>query len=128
MEMFEIESTDLGDDDELPLFEIIGLDDVHDKLIAYEEEGAYGINGVEVAALDSDAKMEPDDFNEKCLELDGVVAMEMFDIEAIDLGDDDELPVFEKIGLDGVKFKRIANEDEEAYGISKVEIALLDAD
>ena len=97
MEMFDIEMTNLGDNVELPVFETIGLKDVSDNCMGNEDEGAYGTNGVEAAALDSDAKMEPDDFNEKCIELNDFVTMEMFNIEMTDLGDDIELPVFETI-------------------------------
>ena len=97
IEMYDIEMTVLGDPDELPVFEKIRLEDVGDNCMGNEDERAYGINGVEAAALDSDAKMEPDDFNEKCIELNDFVTMEMFNIEMTDLGDDVDLPVFETI-------------------------------
>ena len=127
MEMFNIEMTDLGDDVELPVFETIGLKDVSGNCMGNEDEGAYGINGVEEVALDSDVKMEPDDFNEKCIELDGFATMVMLDIEVTDLGDADELPVFGKIAVEDVGNNCMGNEDERAYGINGVEAAALDS-
>ena len=128
MEMFDIEMSNLGDDVELPVFETIGLKDVSDNCMGNEDEGAYGINDVELAALDSDAKMEPDDLKEKCIELNDFVTMEMFDIEMTDLGDDVELPVFEAIGLKNVSDNCMGNEDEGRYGINGVEAPALDSD
>ena len=127
MELFGIKTIDFGDDDECSVFKTIGLEDVNDKRIEYKDEEASRISDVEAAVLDSDAKMKPDDFNEKCIELDDFVAMEMFGIERIDFDNDDELPVFEKIGLEDINDKRIENEDEKAYDIKEVEVALLDA-
>ena len=127
MEMLDIEMTDLGDDVELPVFETIGLKDVSDNCMGNEDEGAYGINGVEGVALDSDVKMKPDDFNEKCIKLDDFVTMIMLDIEMTDLGDADELPVFGKIGVEDVGNNCMGNEDERAYGINGVEAAALDS-
>ena len=112
MEMFDFEKSDLGDDDEVPVFETIGLEDVNDRRIVNEDEGAYDINDVEAAVNDSDVKMEPDDLNEKYIELADFVAMGMFDIERTDLDDDDKLPLFETVGLECVNDRRIANEDE----------------
>ena len=128
MEIIDLESIDLSNDDELPVFETIGLEGVNDKWMANVDEGAYGINGVEVAGHDSDAKMKPDEFSEKCIELDDFVTMEIFDIETTDLDDDDKFSGLETIGLEDVNDKRIENKDEEAFGISNVEVALLDAD
>ena len=65
MGMFDLERTDLSDDDELLVFETIGLEGVNDNRIANEDEEAYGINDVEAAILNSDAKMTPDDSNGK---------------------------------------------------------------
>ena len=130
-----IELDDLGDDDdgdddddELPVLETIGLKDVNDKCITNEDEGVCDINSVEATALDSDAKMESDDFNDKYIELNDFVAIKMFELESTDIGDDDELPVFETIGLEDVKYKCIKNEDDKAYGSNQVEVTLLDAD
>ena len=131
-----IELDDLGDDDdgddddddELPVLETIGLKDVNDKCITNEDEGVCDINSVEATALDSDAKMESDDFNDKYIELNDFVAIKMFELELTDIGDDDELPVFENIGLEDVKDKCIKNEDDKAYGSNQVEVTLLDAD
>ena len=127
MVMFDIEMADLGDNVELPMFETIGLKDVSDNCMGNEEEGGYGINGVEAAAFDSDAKMEPDDFNKKFIELGGFVTMEMFDVELTVLCHDVELLLFETTGLEDVTDRCIENEDEEAYGIITVEVALLNA-
>ena len=128
MEMFDPEATNLNDDVEIPVFETIGLEGVSDKRVANEDEKACVINDVEAVALDSDAKMAPDDSNKKCIELDDFVAMEMSDLETIDIGDDGELPWLKTIGLEDVNDKRIENEDEEAFGIKDVEVELLDAD
>ena len=128
MDMFDLETSNLGGDDELPLFETIELEDVNDKRIENKSEEACGINGVEAVAIDSDTKIEPDEFNEKCIELNNFVAMEMFDTKTIDLGDDDEFAVFETIGLKDVNGKLTGNENEEAYGMNDVDSALLDAD
>ena len=130
-----IELDDLGDDDdddddddELPVLETTGLKDVNDKCVTNEDEGVCDINSVEATAFDSDAKMESDDFNDKYIELDDFVAIKMFELESTDLGDDDELPVFETIGLEDGSDKCIKNEDDKAYGSNQVEVTLLDAD
>ena len=126
-EMFDLETTVLGDI-KLPVFETVLLEDVIDNSIENEDGEAYGINDIEAVVLDSDGKMEPDDFNEKCIELDDFVAMEIFDLETTNLGGDDELLLFEATGLEEVNVKRIENEDEEACGINDVVLALLDTD
>ena len=72
--------------------------------------------------------MEPDDFNEKYSELVDFVSMEMFNIERTDLGDDEEVNVFDVIGLESVNDRCIANEDEGTYGINDVEAAVPDSD
>ena len=128
MEMFDFEKSDLGDDEELPVFETIGLDDVNDRRITNEDEEAYDINNVEAAIIDSDAKMEPDDFNEKCIVPDDFVATEMFKLESTDIDHDNEFPLFETIGMEDVTDKCIENEDGEACDINAVELALLDVD
>ena len=128
MEMFDLETTDLGDDDEFPVFKTIGLEDVNDGRIAYENEGTCDINGTEAAVLDSDAKMEPDDFNRKYIEPDDFVSMEMFELESTDLSHDDELLLFETIGLEDVTDKCNENEGDGACDIKSDEIGLLDAD
>ena len=128
MEMFDFEKSDLGDDDEVPVFETIGLEDVNDRRIVNEDEGAYDINDVEAAIIDSDAKMEPDDFNEKCIVPDDFVATEMFKLESTDIDHDNEFPLFETIGMEDVTDKCIENEDGEACDINAVELALLDVD
>ena len=128
MEMFDFEKSDLGDDEELPVFETIGLDDVNDRRITNEDEEAYDINNVEAAIIDSDAKMEPDDFNEKCIVPDDFVAAEMFKLESTDIDHDNEFPLFETIGMEDVTDKCIENEDGEACDINAVELALLDVD
>ena len=112
IEMFELELTDIGHDNELPLFETIGWEDVTDKCIENENVEACGINTFELALLDVDGKIESDDFNGKCIELDEFCTMEKFDFERIDLGDNDELPVFKIIELEDVTDRRIPNEDE----------------
>ena len=128
MEIFDPEATDLSDDDEIPVFETIGLKGVSNKRIANEDEKANVINDVEAAALDSDAKMTPDDSNKKSTEPDDFVAMEMSDLETTDIGDDGELPWLKTIGLEDVNDKRIENEDEKACDINDVEVELLDAE
>ena len=128
MEMFDLETTDLGDDDEFPVFKTIGREDVNDRCIVYENEGTCDINGVEAAFFDSDAKMEPDDFNGKYIEPGDFVSMEMFELESTDLSHDDELLLFETIGLEDVTDKRNENEDDGACDIKSDEIGLLDAD
>ena len=128
MKMFDLEASDIADDGELPRLKTIGLEDVNDRLIANEDEEVCGINDVKGAVLDSDAKMEPDNFNEKCIEFDDFVVMEMFDLETTDFGNDDEFPVSEIIGLEVINDKRIGNEDDEVCGINDVEVALLDVD
>ena len=112
IEMFELELTDIGHDNELPLFETIGWEDVTDKCIENENVEACGINTFELALLDVDGKIEPVDFSGKCIELDEFCTMEKFDFERIDLGDNDELPVFKIIELEDVTDRRIPNEDE----------------
>ena len=112
--MSDFVTTDIGDDGELPWFKTIGLEDVNDKRIENEDEKACDINDVEVELLDAEGENEPDDCNAKCIELDDFVVMEMFDIETIDL-DDDELPVFE-------------NKDEKACSINDVKAAFFDID
>ena len=112
MEMFDVELTVLCHDVELLLFETTGLEDVTDRCIENEDEEAYGIITVEVALLNANGEIESDDFSGKCIELDEFCTMEKFGFERIDLGDNDDLPVFEIIELEDVTDRRIPNEDE----------------
>ena len=131
MEIFELESIDLGDDDEFSEFETIELGDVNDKCIENDDDELYGSNEVEVRLFDANGKVEPDDFNEKYIELDEFAAMEMVDLETTDIdddNDDDELPVFDRNGVKDVNDKCIENGDEGACDINDDEIAFLDAD
>ena len=128
MEMFDFETTDLGDDDGLPVFETIGLKNINDKRIENVDEVVYDIDNDEIGLLNADGEIELDDFNDQCTELDDFMTMEIFDLETTDFGDVDELPVFETIRLKDVSDKRIADEDEEASAINDVEVAVLDSD
>ena len=111
------------------MFEITGAKDVNNKRIENEADGTCGINDDETALLDADRKSEPDEFNGQCIELDDLAAMEIFDLESTDFGDDDdELSVFEAIGLKDINDKCIATEDEGACGINDVEAAVIDSD
>ena len=128
MEMFDFETTDLGDDDGLPVFERIGLENINDKRIENVDEVVYDIDNDEIGLLDADGEIELDNFNDQCIELDDFMTMEIFDLETTDFGDVDELPVFETIRLKDVSDKRISDEDEEASAINDVEVAVLDSD
>ena len=130
--MLDLGTNNPADDDEVPVFETIGVKDVNNKGIENEGDEAYDINDDETVFLDADGETEPDEFSGKSIELDNLPAMEIFDLESTDLDDDDddddELPAFEAIGLASVDDKCIGNEDEGAYGINDVKAAVIDSD
>ena len=55
--MFDMEKTDLDEDDELPGFELPELEVVNDKLIENEDVEVCSINDVEEALIDADGEI-----------------------------------------------------------------------